>query len=269
MTKTHKIGLISFFGLVISYTGVWFWQGQKIQNILLQELNSISHTSVSYEKVNLYGYPFRIGMALINPIITFKHGIITSNIQGSLSITRSLFSKDYKLFLSGHNSLQVLFGLKKFSHTDFCLDFREINGIKNISLFINELKDGETILLDQGSLDVNFMGDITKGTPKEMAQRFHESLGSLDVKSLSLRIGESKIQTSGTLVLDENLQPTLTATIQTDRLQSFNTSYSQALSNYIQDSKQPIPITLQGTEIIIGDKTFPNPVRINWDAISF
>jgi hypothetical protein len=269
MTKPYKIGLTLLLGLFISYTGAWFWQGQKIQSTLIQEINSIPYTTISYEHINLSGYPFRIGIALKNPTITFKHGIIASTIQGTLSLTHSFFSQDYNLSLSGHNSLKILFGLKEFSHKDLCLSFNQSKDMKNTRLSINDLQDRDTVLLDQGNLDVNFMGEVKQGNPKEMAQQFHDNLGSLDVKSLSLQIGETKIQASGTLVLDENLQPTLTATIQTDRLKSLNTSYSQALSSYVQDSKQPIPITLQGTEIMIGDKTFPNPVKLNWDVISF
>lgn len=268
MDKKYKLLLLAPILLILGYSGLWYGHGQITKEFFLNNLTNppIPGLKVTYDALETTGFPFKTGITLRHPKITYN-GLVSSDTQGSLTITKNLFGKSFNLTLAGLHTLKVPLQNLEISHKDLCLTFSPPQGDENlthIEMSFDALQSNSTLLLDHGSLALDFRGALSMASPKTMAKTWRDSVGSLDMDHLKLQLGKANLHMSATLVLDEDLQPVLTSTLEA---QSLEESPFQDWSLLVKDQSQPIPLTIQGNEILFGKHTFPNLVKIDWDKL--
>lgn len=134
---------------LLSYTGLWFYSSHKIKQLISgQFLEEESNLKLSYDKINITGFPLKIKADIDNLSINYQSGqpkITSLSTYEKISLETDLLFKSLKIKILGTSTSETLFADKvtilDSIYKDGCyitITSDNINSLKIIKALYNE-----------------------------------------------------------------------------------------------------------------------------------
>lgn len=171
---------------LLSYTGLWFYSSCKIKDLINERsMESENDFKLSYDKIDVSGFPFKIKTNIDNLVVNYKSDKPKINSISSyekVTLETDLLFKSLKISILGNSASEVSFGDKvtilDSIYKDGCyitLTSNSYNTIEVIKALYDE-KALNNVKLSQVSFSADNVKNFDRATKTEI------STGSTDLK---------------------------------------------------------------------------------------